>query len=67
MVSLVDVPGSMGGTPMYVAIALGILVSELSAPAFANRCITFSERPRWVKLPAEGSIVEKVEKLKRAQ
>ena len=66
MVSLVDVSGSMCGTPMEVAIALGILVSELSAPAFANRCITFSERPTWVKLSPEASIFEKVQKLSSA-
>ena len=30
LVPLVDVSGSMGGTPMEAAIALGILVSELS-------------------------------------
>jgi len=60
LVPLVDVSGSMSGTPMEVAIALGILVSELTAPAFANRMLTFESQPNWVKLEDGASIAEKV-------
>lgn len=60
LVSIVDVSGSMGGTPMEVAIALGILVSELADPAFANRVITFHEIPTWCTFEAGASIAEKV-------
>jgi len=45
---------------MEVAIALGILVSELTAPAFANRMLTFESQPNWVKLEDGASIKEKV-------
>ena len=45
LVALVDVSGSMGGIPMEVAIALGILVSEMAAPTFANRVLTFESSP----------------------
>merc|ERR1712178_293032 len=46
LVPLVDVSGSMIGTPMQVAIALGILVSEVNHPDFRNRFITFESNPR---------------------
>jgi hypothetical protein len=60
LVPLVDVSGSMSGTPMEAAIALGILVSELTHPAFANRLLTFESSPQWVKLEAGASVAEKV-------
>lgn len=60
LVPLVDVSGSMSGIPMEVAIALGILVSEFTAPAFANRMLTFESQPNWVKLEDGASIAEKV-------
>ena len=48
VVSLVDVSGSIYGTPMEVAIALGLLVSEIASPAYGHRCLTFSAEPkRW--------------------
>ena len=50
MVPLVDVSGSMYGTPIEVAISLGLLVSEITAPAYRNRCLTFSQTPTWVEL-----------------
>ena len=60
VVPLVDVSGSMSGTPMEVAIALGILTSELADPAFAHRMITFHERPSWVRFEAGATIADKV-------
>ncbi|KAG8468151.1 hypothetical protein KFE25_007203 [Diacronema lutheri] len=60
LVALVDVSGSMAGTPMEVAIALGILVSELSEPGFAHRVLTFEAKPRWVDLSSHRGIVAKV-------
>jgi len=61
MVPLVDVSGSMGGVPMQVAIALGILVSELTSVSFADRFLTFSAEPEWVDL-TDLSLSEKVRK-----
>ncbi|KAI9168712.1 hypothetical protein LWI28_000965 [Acer negundo] len=40
-----DVSGSMGGIPLEVSVALGILVSELSEDPWKGKLITFSERP----------------------
>jgi Mg-chelatase subunit ChlD len=50
IVPLVDVSGSMEGLPMLVAISLGILVSEITAPAFRDRVLTFESNPRWIYL-----------------
>jgi hypothetical protein len=66
VVSLVDVSGSMSGISMEVAIALGILVGEVSSPAFANRCLTFSETPTWVQMDATMSLAEKVKLVQSA-
>ena len=60
LVPLVDVSLSMRGTPMEVAIALGILVSELSDRAFRDRFITFHETPAWVSLEGCKSLRDKV-------
>ena len=59
-VSIVDTSGSMAGTPMNAAIALGILISEICHPAFRNRFLTFSERPAWHNLEGCSNLYEKV-------
>lgn len=41
-----DVSGSMSGTPMEVAVALGLLVSELSEDPWKGLVITFSQDPQ---------------------
>lgn len=66
LVPLVDVSGSMCGTPMEVAIALGILVSELNHPEFRDRVLTFETSPSWVDLSSCSSIGDKVRTLMRA-
>ncbi len=60
LVPLVDVSGSMSGIPMEVAIALGILVSELTHPHFKDRFITFESNPRWVSFEGANTLKEKV-------
>jgi Domain of unknown function (DUF2828) len=60
LVPLVDVSGSMSGDPMNVAIALGILVSELTFEPLRNRFITFESTPAWHMLNAEDSLHAKV-------
>jgi len=52
--AIVDVSGSMQGTPMEVAIALGIIVGELTD----NQVITFSEVPEWFHIK-EGGLFNK--------
>jgi len=66
MVPLVDVSGSMGGTPMEVAIALGILISEVAHPAVRDRFLTFETEPRWHAMQPEWSLHEKVSSAKVA-
>ncbi|KOO30614.1 mg282 protein [Chrysochromulina tobinii] len=66
LVALVDVSGSMSGTPMEAAIALGILVSELAAPTFRDRVLTFESVPNWVDLSSHTSICDKVRACQKA-
>lgn len=66
MVPLSDVSGSMSGVPMEVAIALGILVSEICHPAFRNMVMTFESQPRWHQLNAGDDIFAKVASLQHA-
>lgn len=44
-VAVVDVSGSMSGKPMEVAIALGLLTSQVTSPPWDNAVITFSKNP----------------------
>ncbi len=53
VVAMVDVSASISGTPMEVAIALGILTSEVTHPVFRDRFLTFSEDPQWHDLSKE--------------
>jgi len=46
VVAMVDVSGSMSGTPMEAAIVLGILTSEVTHPVFRDRVLTFSADPQ---------------------
>nr|XP_043630544.1 uncharacterized protein LOC122601875 [Erigeron canadensis] len=45
-IAVCDVSGSMNGTPMEVAVALALLVSELSAEPWKGHVITFSQYPQ---------------------
>ena len=67
MVPLSDVSGSMYGTPMEVAIAMGIGISEITHPSFRDLVLTFETKPQWHKLNAGDSIVQKVRSLARAR
>ena len=62
-VSIVDTSGSMtsfDGIPMYAALALGILISEICHPVFRGRFLTFSESPVWHNLEGCSNLYEKV-------
>jgi len=57
-IAIVDVSGSMTGTPMNAAVSLGAYIAEKAHGPFANHFITFSNRPQLVKF--EGvDIVDK--------
>lgn len=66
LLPLVDVSASMEGTPMAVAIALGILVSMTCNIAWRNRFITFDTNPTWVDLSDCKSLYDKVNKTQRS-
>lgn len=44
-IPIVDVSGSMVGTPMCVAIALGLIIAEIAQPPFRDLMLTFTSTP----------------------
>lgn len=64
-VALVDVSGSMGGEPMQVAVALGLVISELTQGPYHNRLITFHSNPQWHRVIG-NSLEEKIACVKSA-
>eukprot|EP00466_Bigelowiella_natans_P010286 jgi/Bigna1/52837/estExt_Genewise1Plus.C_120066 len=66
-IAVVDVSGSMSGTPMEVAIGLGLLVSQLVSPPYRGRLITFDSDPSWHKVPINQSLREQVESVRRME
>lgn len=64
MMCVVDTSGSMVGTPMNVAISLGMYCAERLSGPFSNRYISFSRRPQLIKV--EGiDFVDKVSRIYR--
>ncbi|KAI3878422.1 hypothetical protein MKW98_001837 [Papaver atlanticum] len=52
--AIADVSGSMEGTPMDVAVALGLLVSEMSQDPWKGQLITFSDDPQFHKIEGDN-------------
>lgn len=63
---MVDVSGSMYGTPMNVAISLAMYIAERNKGVYKNHFLTFSARPQLVKIQG-SNIVEKVNNISRAE
>ncbi|KAF9970202.1 hypothetical protein BGZ73_007182 [Actinomortierella ambigua] len=63
--AMCDVSGSMGGTPMDVAIALSLLLSELTEPPFNSMILSFSASPVIHQVNHSESLVDKVTNLER--
>ena len=62
--AMVDTSGSMFGTPMNVAISLGMYCAERARGPFANHYISFSSRPQLVEI--EGvDFVDKVYRIRQ--
>ncbi|XP_023754496.1 uncharacterized protein LOC111902918 [Lactuca sativa] len=59
-IAVCDVSGSMSGTPMEVSVALGLLVSEVSAEPWKGHVITFSESPELHRIEG-GNLRSKTE------
>lgn len=77
-IAICDVSGSMGSlsgtpskdnpSPIFVAVALSLVLSHLAAPPFNAGFITFSETPQYVKLDLEGkSLRENINDMMRSQ
>lgn len=63
--AIVDTSGSMSGTPMEVAISLGMYCAEKSGGPFKNHFITFESNPHFIEV--EGTdFVDRVERISRA-
>jgi len=60
-----DVSGSMSGVPMEVSVALGLLISELTAPPFKDLVITFHENPTFHQVKG-NNLCERVKNLRAA-
>lgn len=58
MLCVVDTSGSMHGNPITIAIGLGMYCAERLNGFFHNYFITFSSRPRLVKLNSKASFVD---------
>lgn len=64
-IAIVDVSGSMNGTPMEAAVSLGAYIADKARGPFANHFITFSSHPQLVEF--EGAdIVDKFNRCVRA-
>lgn len=64
-IAVVDVSGSMSGTPMEAAVSMGAYIADKAKGPFAHHFITFSNRPQLVEF--EGvDIVDKFERCRRA-
>lgn len=57
-IPVVDVSGSMQGTPMEMAVSLGVFLAERNTGIFNNEIITFSKDPRFLKME-KTNIVDK--------
>ena len=64
MMCVVDASGSMVGTPMNVAISLGMYCAERLSGPFSNRYISFSRRPQLIKVKGID-FVDKVNRIYR--
>jgi hypothetical protein len=53
-VAVCDVSGSMSGIPLHVAIALGLIVSQMTLAPFNNKIITFSAVPTWHEIKGDN-------------
>lgn len=58
--AIVDVSGSMQGIPMNVAIALSLILAELSEGPLRGSLITFSASPNMFRVNVEDSLMNKV-------
>ena len=62
---VVDVSGSMSGTPLNVALSLGLYCAERAKGPYNGKFITFSERPQMIEVRG-NNLIEKLHNMNRA-
>lgn len=68
LLPVVDVSGSMSGTPMNVAISLGLLLATMNPQSdFYNKLVTFSANPTYIELKENASVVSHMNAIKTAE
>lgn len=65
-IAVIDVSGSMYGTPMQAAIGMGIYIAEHGKGPFANHFITFSSSPSLMEINKDDTIFDKYQTVERA-
>ena len=60
-IAMVDVSGSMNGSPLHAANAIGIRIAEKSK--LGKRVLTFSNKPSWVNLENDDDFVSMTSKI----
>jgi hypothetical protein len=63
-VAMCDFSGSMHGTPMEISKALGILISEITHPAFCDHILTFDATPQWHSFVGKKTLKAKLASLR---
>lgn len=63
---VVDVSGSMNGTPIEVAISLGLYCAEHNKGQWHNKMVTFSHHPNFIEVSDNMSLRDKISKTMRA-
>ena len=66
-IAVIDVSGSMSGTPMEVAVSLGLYVAERNKGKFKNHFITFHSFPELIELDENDDFCSKVQKIKETE
>ncbi|NBR61680.1 MAG: DUF2828 family protein [Actinobacteria bacterium] len=65
IVPMSDFSGSMHGIPMMVSMALGVLLSEINHPAFADYLLGFDSDPSWISFKGMTSLQQKIKYAQR--
>lgn len=55
-----DTSGSMEGLPLNVALSLAVYFAERNTSAYHNKMMIFSRQAKWVTLPENASLAEKL-------
>lgn len=61
-----DVSGSMYGTPICIAISLGMMFAEQNKGIFHNKLITFSANPNFITFEDDDDLIRKISKIANA-